>query len=199
LNVLDVPAWVAELESWTVRWHEDEAFAPAAPDDFTRLLAGLHRHNFLLWHEEDIARRTDVAAEEIARVKRAVDRLNQQRNDAIETIDEWLLATRYGHLVERDLPLRTEMPGQATDRLSILTLKVFHMREQTLRTDAPVEHLQACGRKLAVLVAQREDLARALGAMLGELERGAIRMKIYRQFKMYNDPALNPQLYGKRG
>lgn len=198
MNVLDVPAWVAELESWTVRWHEDEAYAPPAAGDFTRLLAALHRHNFLLWHEEDIARRTDVAAEEIARVKRAVDRLNQQRNDAIETIDEWLLATRYGHLVEQDLPLRTEMPGQATDRLSILTLKVFHMREQTLRTDAPVEHLQACGRKLAVLVAQREDLARALAAMLGELERGAIRMKIYRQFKMYNDPALNPQLYGKK-
>ncbi len=199
MNVLDVPAWVAELETWTVRWHEDEAFAPPAADEFDRLLGGLHRQNFLLWHEEDIARRTDVDAAEIARVKRAVDRLNQQRNDSIEKIDEWLLATRYGPLAERDLPLRTETPGQAADRLASLPLTVFHMREQTLRTDASAEHIQACTRKLEVLVAQRGDLSRALAAMLGELERGAIRMRIYRQFKMYNDPALNPQLYGKRG
>ena len=198
MNVLEVTRWSSDLEAWTARWHEDESFAPPAADEFSRLLVGLHRSNFLLWHEEDVARRTDVDPAEIARVKRAVDRLNQQRNDSIELIDEWLLVTRYAHLADRDLPLRTETPGQATDRLSVLALKVFHMREQTLRADVSAEHVQACTRKLVTLVAQRTDLSRALADMLAELERGAIRMKIYRQFKMYNDPSLNPQLYAGR-
>jgi hypothetical protein len=200
VNALEVQRWLPLLAEWTERWHSDNGDGDTGTEamEFVRLLGHLHLNNFRLWHQEDVARRTDIEPSEIARVKRAVDKLNQQRNDAIEQIDEWLLATRYGHL-GADLPLRTETPGAAMDRLSVLALKVFHMQEQTERKDAGVAHVDACAGKLTVLLAQRTDLARALEEMLGDLERGLIRMRVYRQFKMYNDPTLNPQLYQRRG
>lgn len=156
-----------------------------------------HRCNCLLWDEEDLARRRDVADAEIAGNKRAIDGYNQKRNDAIERFDELLLNFLAGKDDSKDARLSSETPGAMIDRLSILSLKIRHMRLQTLRTDVAREHVESCVAKLNRLNEQRADLASCLDRLLGECARGESRFKVYRQFKMYNDPALNPALYGE--
>ncbi len=156
-----------------------------------------HRFNCLLWDEEDLARRRNVADAEIAKNKRAIDGFNQKRNDAIERIDEHLLrALPAAAGTER---LNSETAGSMCDRLSILSLKIHHMRLQTLRTDVDAAHIDACRQKLERLVEQRGDLAGCLDRLLAECARGEARFKVYRQFKMYNDPKLNPAVYGEAG
>ena len=157
-----------------------------------------HRYNCLLWDEEDLARRRNVADAEIAANKRAIDGYNQKRNDAIERIDEALLAALFGGKEPGGGKLSSETPGAMVDRLSILSLKIHHMRLQTRRTDVAAAHVENCRRKLARLDEQRADLAACLDRVLGECARGETRFKVYRQFKMYNDPALNPAIYGEK-
>jgi Protein of unknown function (DUF4254) len=157
-----------------------------------------HRFNCLLWDEEDLARRRDVADAEIAGNKRAIDGFNQRRNDAIERIDEQLLAMLAGTKARADARLNSETAGAMTDRLSILSLKIHHMRLQTRRTDVARAHIEACQAKLDRLNEQRSDLAACLDRLLTECAHGAAYFKIYRQFKMYNDPALNPAIYGAK-
>jgi hypothetical protein len=157
-----------------------------------------HRCNTMLWGEEDLARRKNVPDSEIASNKRAIDRYNQQRNDAIERIDE-LLSNLFGEKQNaKDARLSSETPGAMIDRLSILSLKIHHMRLQTLRTDVEREHVDNCQLKLDRLIEQRSDLGACLDQLLEECARGASRFKIYRQFKMYNDPALNPAIYSEK-
>lgn len=154
-----------------------------------------HRCNTLLWEEEDRARRTDVPAREIARSKRLIDGYNQKRNDAVERIDEHLLhALRDVEPVE-GARLNSETAGAMIDRLSILSLKIHHMRVQTQRSDADEAHLAACTEKLHRLVKQRVDLSYCFDQFLREARAGKAYFKMYRQFKMYNDPTLNPYLY----
>jgi len=158
-----------------------------------------HRCNCRLWVEEDQARRRDVPDAAIAANKRAIDGFNQQRNDAIEKIDESLLAllpTREGGASAR---LNSETAGAMVDRLSILALKIFHMRIQTERRDAGQEHSETSRARLARLSEQRTDLAGCFDALLADCLAGRARFKVYRQFKMYNDPAFNPYLYGNKG
>jgi hypothetical protein len=157
-----------------------------------------HRYNNLLWDEEDQARRRDVADGAIAANKRAIDGYNQKRNDAIERIDEGLLERIAAVAPRPDAWHNSETAGAMTDRLSILALKIFHMGEQTRRTDATIHHIAACREKLERLTLQRDDLARCLDALLAKAARGEAFWKVYRQFKMYNDPNLNPYLYSKR-
>ncbi len=157
-----------------------------------------HRWNSLLWHEEDLARRTHVPDAEIAKNKRAIDGYNQRRNDAIERIDEQLLAALAGVARRPDARLNSETAGNMIDRLSILSLKVHHMALQTERTDVEPEHIEACNAKLARFMEQRDDLAGCLDRLLEEAARGEAWFKVYRQHKMYNDPKLNPAIYGKK-
>ena len=159
-----------------------------------------HRCNRALWREEDQARRRDVPDSAIAANKRAIDAHNQKRNDAIEKTDELLLAQLADVERSADARLHSETAGAMIDRLSILALKIFHMRVQTERRDASPEHIQTSKARLARLVEQRADLAACLDALLADCRAGRAWFKVYRQFKMYNDPAYNPYLYGaKRG
>lgn len=147
-----------------------------------------HRFNARLWDEEDLARRQGVPDAEIAANKRAIDRLNQGRNDSVERIDE-ILAARLGGAKRPGARLHSETPGMMIDRLSILALKIRAMGTQVAREDASDDHRAACAAKLARLKEQREDLARCLDELLADCARGAAWFKVYRQFKMYNDPA----------
>lgn len=160
-----------------------------------RAIEANHRCNWLLWNEEDKARRTDVGAAAIAAGKRLIDQYNQRRNDAVEAIDEAILDQLGEHEQRADARLSSETAGAMIDRLSILSLKVFHMRAQTERSDADRNHIDACHGKLQRLLAQRHDLLSCLDNLLLEASAGRSYFKVYRQFKMYNDPTLNPYLY----
>jgi len=182
-------------------WPGDEA--GVAADTASRPLAwrsieANHRFNCLLWREEDKARRTDVGPAEIAASKRLIDQHNQKRNDAVEALDEVILAALGPIACAPDARLSSETAGAMIDRMSILSLKIFHMREQTERTDADAAHVDSCSGKLQRLMQQRRDLASCLDQLLSEACAGRAYFKVYRQFKMYNDPTLNPYLYGKR-
>ncbi|HYG78032.1 MAG TPA: DUF4254 domain-containing protein [Planctomycetota bacterium] len=183
---------------WTSVWHGSGS--GAASDAFLALVQEEHRRNFDLWHEEDKARAPNASDAEIATVKRAIDKLNQQRNDLIEKLDEHLYAALQKCQIKSQpqATWNSETPGSVIDRLSILALKVYHMREQTERLDATKEHLQKCTERLRVLTAQHADLTAALQNLFDDLFAGRKQMKIYRQFKMYNDPDSNPAIYGAK-
>jgi len=157
-----------------------------------------HRFNCRLWAEEDQARRRDVPDAAIVANKRGIDGFNQQRNDAIEKIDESLLAQLPALEGGAGVRLNSETAGAMVDRLSILALKTFHMRIQTERKDADEAHRETSRARLARLTEQRADLAGCFDALLADCLAGRARFKVYRQFKMYNDPAFNPYLYGAK-
>lgn len=157
-----------------------------------------HRYNTLLWEEEDQARRVDVDAAAIAANKRAIDGYNQNRQNAIERIDELLLERLADVRPSAAARQNSETAGSIVDRLSILSLKIFHMHRQTERTDADLAHIETCRSKLMVLRQQRVDLQCCLDRLLTEAARGEAYFKVYRQYKMYNDPTLNPYLYGSK-
>jgi hypothetical protein len=154
-----------------------------------------YRCNTLLWDEEDKARRTDVPDSEIAASKRRIDAYNQKRNDAVERLDEEILERLSGVARLPGARLSSETPGSMIDRLSILSLKAFHMRLQIERRDVHEDHIKSCIAKLNWLVEQRIDLQNCLDFLLTQATRGDAYFKVYRQFKMYNDPSLNPYLY----
>jgi hypothetical protein len=184
-----------EFFAWTKQWERGESPGESSNGDLLRLAEELHRCNYRIWNNEDIARRQDLPDGELRKVKNAVDVLNQKRNDTIEQIDEFLLQNYFSHLADADLPIRTETPGSALDRLSVLSLKIYRMREQTKRKDVDGAHIILCTKKLSILMQQMADLQEAIRQVLQDLEQGRIKMKLYRQFKMYNDPNLNPALY----
>jgi hypothetical protein len=164
--------------------------------DWLDLVTRHHRANFDLWHIEDEARAPDASDTELAGVKRRVDRTNQLRNDLVEELDRVLLAW----LEPQGLPnlaaaLNSESPGLVIDRLSILSLKIYHTREEAERADAPLGHAARNRDRLAILEQQRADLANCLDALWRETLEGTRRFKLYRQLKMYNDPSLNPAIY----
>jgi transposase len=179
----------------TAHWHDSSAPLQAARDAFETLILDQHRANFDLWHREDAARDPLAADQAIAAVKRAIDKLNQRRNDLVERIDVALLESISAQSAE--LPLNSETPGLMIDRLSILALKIFHTEEETRRKEASAEHHQRNRERLALLLEQRDDLTTCLATLWTEVRNGKRRFKLYRQLKMYNDPALNPVLYSK--
>jgi hypothetical protein len=198
-------AWEAQL-AHVALWHVQEPPADIperSGDGLVELVLRQHLKNFLLWHVEDRARRTDVDDGIICRCKREIDALNQARNDLMEQVDAWLVRAVAAFeaqqgLAENSRRYNTETLGAALDRLSILSLKMFHMDEQTRREDAAPEHLARCRAKLDLLREQHRDLARAVLELVDDYARGAKSPKVYFQCKMYNDPALNPELYAAR-
>jgi len=197
-NLADIPALHDQL---TMRWHLEalELWRPPA-DEWTSLVAHQHLANFELWHTEDAARTPGATDADLARVKRRIDETNQRRNDLSEEIDMTLLeflAKRGlpGELPNKDAPLHSESPGLMIDRLSILALKIFHTREELERADAPAGHAARNSERLAILEEQRSDLTGCLVRLWEETLAGTRRFKLYRQLKMYNDPALNPAVY----
>jgi hypothetical protein len=178
-----------------VRWHEAQPDNPH--DGLLEVVCQQHQFNYLLWHEEDVARSPDAPDARIAAVKRAIDGYNQQRNDWIERIDESLmqLLAGGGVLPRPDARLNTETPGSVIDRLSILSLRIFHLEEQLERDDADEAHRAKVTERLERCRVQQADLSQSLGELLRDIFSGRKLLKVYRQLKMYNDPTLNPYLY----
>ena len=150
------------------------------------------------WHFEDLIRDPEIDPAAALVLKRRIDKSNQDRTDLVELIDSYFLDSYKDVKPLEAATINTETPAWAVDRLSILSLKIYHMQEQAERTDADEEHLKRCAEKLAVLREQRIDLSMALDTLLEDIAAGRKYMKLYKQMKMYNDPATNPVLYGKR-
>ena len=150
------------------------------------------------WHLDDIIRDPHINPQEALSMKRRIDRSNQDRTDLVEDIDSYFRQTYSNVTPLPDARLNTESPAWAVDRLSILALKIYHMREQVERQDASDEHRAKCQAKLNVLLEQQVDLSTAIDQLLEDIEQGRKYMKVYRQMKMYNDPSTNPVLYNKK-
>ncbi len=200
MNASDTVQQIRSLQTATVElWHHKPLENPY--EGLLNVVCQQHQFNFLLWHEEDIARSPNELDSRIAEVKRAIDRYNQQRNDWIERIDEHLLK----RLASEDIvppaeaPLNTETPGSAIDRLSIMSLRIYHLAEQLDRDDIETTVADDVRIKLDRCHAQTADLSQSLTQLLEDIFAGRKRLKLYRQMKMYNDPQLNPYLYKNAG
>jgi hypothetical protein len=149
------------------------------------------------WHLEDIIRDPQIDAVKALEIKRRIDKSNQDRIDLVELIDSYFLEKYKEVELQSQVTINTESPAWAIDRLSILALKIYHMQLEVNRTDVNQAHHELVSNKLTVLLEQKKDLSSAIDCLLGEIESGTKYMKVYKQMKMYNDPALNPVLYGK--
>lgn len=149
------------------------------------------------WHFEDLIRDPHIKPEDGMQLKRRIDRSNQDRTDLVEQIDSYFRQLYSDVKILDDATINTESPAWAVDRLSILALKIYHMKEQAERTDATADHIEKCKNKLAILLEQQVDLGSAIDQLLEDIKTGRKYMKVYRQMKMYNDPATNPVLYKK--
>lgn len=150
------------------------------------------------WHFEDIIRDPQIDPAEALLLKRRIDKSNQDRTDLVEQIDSYFREIYKDVKVQDDARINTESPAWAVDRLSILALKIYHMKEQVERTEASAEHKAKCQAKLDVLLEQQVDLSTAIDQLLEDIEAGRKYMKVYRQMKMYNDPSTNPVLYNQK-
>jgi hypothetical protein len=161
---------------------------------FLRLVEENHAFNFKLWHAEDKARREDMGFEFVYHAKREIDTCNQQRNNRMEAMDEWLFMS-LKPASPTNCPVNSESPGMIIDRLSILSLKSYHMEIQANRKEASDEHRANCAIKLEVIYQQLNQLSLCLKQLFDDVKTETRTFRVYHQFKMYNDPNLNPELY----
>ncbi len=180
---------------WVARWHR-EPFVNTEVGEL-QLICEQHHWNFLLWHEEDLARNPAASDSEIAAVKRRIDRYNQLRNDWIERIDDFISETlsSLGVRLRPSAETNTETIGSVIDRLSILALRIFHLDEQRARPDVDDDHRRRVLGKLEVCLHQHTWLVRAAARLADGIRSGHFEHRTFRQNKMYNDPTLNPQMY----
>ncbi len=150
------------------------------------------------WHLEDIIRNPEIDPVEALKIKRRIDKSNQDRTDLVELIDSYFLDKYKGVKIADNAVINTESPAWAVDRFSILALKIYHMQEQVSRNDVSADHKAQCQNKLNVLLEQKKDLGTAIDQLLDDIAAGRKYMKVYKQMKMYNDPNLNPVLYGAK-
>lgn len=182
--------------SLTVQWHENASYKPIIKESWLELVAEQHGYNFDLWHEEDNAREPGALDAVVAQTKRTIDALNQKRNDTITQLD--IVLNESVFKATKDclaLPFNSETVGSIVDRLSIASLKEFHMQEQLQRSDVSHQHIQSCAGALHSLQTQKKDLATSLQILCDDIANQRKYNKIYQQFKMYNDPNLNPKIY----
>lgn len=191
-KIIDVPAILALQKNAIVNWKTAGVVLTAS--DFLLLVEQNHAFNYQLWHAEDKARREDKGYEFVYHAKRAIDGFNQQRNDCMEAMDDWLMQALAPASPE-DCQVHSETPGMMIDRLSILALKHYHMAEQAQREDVDAAHRDTCAGKLKIIEAQKHQLSLCLTVLLQETKQGVRTFRTYRQCKMYNDAALNPELY----
>ena len=184
------------IADYHLKDHIDTPIAnPYPKDELEHLLYLKNWIDTVQWHLEDIIRNPAIDPVEALAIKRRIDASNQERTDVVEYIDSYFLHKYKEVKPGAGASINTESPAWAVDRLSILALKIYHMRAETERTDASEEHRELCLQKLKVLLEQRTDLSTAIDELLSDIEGGRKYMKVYRQMKMYNDPALNPVLY----
>jgi hypothetical protein len=196
--MLSADAIVKLHDEATAAWHAAPESPPdsAYNDSWLARVARQHRANFDLWHIEDEARTPGATDAQLAGVKRRIDQTNQLRNDLAEELDRTLLDwLSPQHLPAEAAALHSESPGLIIDRLSILALKIYHTREEVERADCAPGHADRNRARLAILIEQRADLAHCLDLLWRATLDGTRRFKLYRQLKMYNDPALNPSIY----
>jgi len=178
-------------------WPDESEMKYQGTDSIFKFIEANHFFNTKLWNEEDLARRQNVSDSEITKNKRAIDKFNQSRNDCIEEIDSFILE-RISNTILKNAKQNSETLGAMIDRLSILSLKIFHMAIQTRRENVSELHIQTCSKKLEILKIQQNDLCLCFDELLYDCMHGLRYIKQYKQFKMYNDPNLNPQLYAEK-
>ena len=184
---------ITALQIETVdRWHR-EPIAYPFDDGFKHLVCKQHEFNYRLWHEEDTARSPSAGDEEIANVKRAIDGFNQARNDMIEKLDDAITDMIQNPNI--NAPINTETPGSAIDRLSIMSLRLYHYREQADRDGIDDQQKQKVLDRIALCEQQHADLSKSLQELIDDVFAGRKQHRTYRQMKMYNDPTLNPAIY----
>ena len=183
---------VCYQDQTTADWHDSDITLPK--DNWPAAVMCNHAENYQLWHQEDKARREDMGFEYIYHAKRAIDGHNQKRNNQMEIMDT-LLFDHFQLDHQSTLPMHSETPGMMIDRLSIMSLKLYHMQLQADRQDASDEHRQTCQDKCTVLTLQRTDLKNCLSTLFDDLKNKRKTFRLYKQMKMYNDKTLNPQLY----
>jgi hypothetical protein len=181
---------------------KDDVYQPFTnPYDKGSISHLLYRKNWIdtvQWHYEDIIRDPEIDPVAALTLKRKIDASNQDRTDLVEYIDSYFLEKYRTVEIKKTASINTESPAWAIDRLSILSLKIYHMREEANRTDASKEHIEKCESKLKVLLEQKQDLSSAIDQLLFDIESGDKYMKVYKQMKMYNDEELNPILRGQK-
>ena len=170
---------------------------PYDKKDFEHLLYEKNWIDTVQWHYEDIIRDPDIDPKDGMNLKRLIDRSNQNRTEMVEYIDSYFLKLYSNVSPKPDAKVNTESPAWALDRLSILILKIYHMKEESLREDVSEQHRNTCNEKLQVLLEQQKDLSESIDQLLEDLLKGEKKMKVYKQMKMYNDETLNPVLYKK--
>jgi len=180
-----------------IAWPDESEMKYQTSDSIFKFIEANHFFNTKLWNEEDLARRKKVSDTIIAQNKRAIDSFNQKRNDYIEKIDNFIFES-IPYLIEARGKQNSETLGAMIDRLSILSLKIFHMSLQTLRDDVEKSHIEVCTNKLIILKKQRYDLCVCFEELMRDSQNGLRHFKLYRQFKMYNDPNLNPKMYSEK-
>ena len=173
----------------------DNPFKPGTLDFYLYLKCWI---DVVQWHLEDIIRDPQIDPVKALALKRRIDKSNQDRTDVVEMLDSYFL-DKYSDVVKQPgATINTESPAWAIDRLSILASKIYHMRKETERQDVDEQHRDECRKKLDVLLQQRADLSSAIDTLIDDIAHGRKYMKVYKQMKMYNDPDLNPVLYGKK-
>lgn len=184
------------INDYHVKDNVDEPVKNQFPNGtLERILYAKNWIDTVQWHLEDIIRDTNIEPNEALKIKRRIDASNQERTDMVEFIDSWFLE-KYKNITPNDnARLNSETPAWAFDRLSILALKIYHMSLEAHRDSASDEHRNNCSQKLNVLLEQKKDLSEAITQLLDDIENGNIKMKSYKQMKMYNDESLNPILY----